>query len=185
MDLSVPRLHSQGVPGQDGVLVRGTLMRVLGVDPSVTATGLVLISTDEAWISTKVLHSPELKGIVRLQYLANSFDSFLEAHTPDMAVIEGYVRGSFSVITNVEIGILLRMKLHERYIPWYVCPPTVLKKWVAGSGRAQKSDMAVAVKDRWQFVSPSDDVVDAYGLAKIAELVATSGVSALKGIVRG
>jgi Holliday junction resolvasome RuvABC endonuclease subunit len=160
-------------------------MHLLGVDPSVTATGLVLISTDEGYISTKVLHSTEHRGIVRLQLLAESFDSFLETYTPDMAVIEGYVRGSFSVITNVEIGILLRMKLHERNIPWYVCPPTVLKKFVAGTGRAKKPDMAIAVKDRWGFVSPSDDVVDAYGLAKIAELVAQSGVSALKGIVRG
>lgn len=160
-------------------------MFVLGIDPSVTATGLVLISTNEGWISTKVLQYPEHKGIVRLQLLAESFDSFLKTYAPDMAVIEGYVRGSFSVITNVEIGILLRMKLHERNIPWYVCPPTTLKKWVAGKGTAKKPEMAIAVKDRWQFVSPSDDVVDAYGLARVAELVATSGASALKGVVRG
>ena len=160
-------------------------MHLLGVDPSVSATGLVLLSTDEGWISTKVLHFPEHKGIVRLQLLAESFGSFLDSYTPDMAVIEGYVRGSFSVITNVEIGVLLRMELHRRNIPWYVCPPTVLKKFVTGKGRAEKKEMAVAVKDRWQFVSPSDDVVDAYGLARVAELVATSGASALKGVVRG
>jgi crossover junction endodeoxyribonuclease RuvC len=159
-------------------------VNVLGIDPS-TSTGLVLIDTTNAWISTKVLQFPDQRGIVRLQSIAESFSSFLDTYTPDMAVIEGYVRGSFTVITSVEIGVLLRMELHRRNIPWYVCPPTVLKKWVTGKGTAKKPDMAEAVKGRWQFVSPSDDVVDAYGLARVAELVALNGASALNGVVRG
>lgn len=48
-----------------------------------------------------------------------------------------------------------------------VAPPTV-KKFVTGSGRADKGKMMLAVYMRWKFEVPNHDVADAYTLARIA-----------------
>ncbi|WP_330481350.1 hypothetical protein [Streptomyces sp. NBC_00724] len=48
-----------------------------------------------------------------------------------------------------------------------VAPPSV-KKFVTGSGRADKDKMMLAVYMRWQFEAPNHDVADAYTLARIA-----------------
>lgn len=48
-----------------------------------------------------------------------------------------------------------------------VAPPSV-KKFVTGSGRADKDKMMLAVYMRWKFEAPNHDVADAYTLARIA-----------------
>ncbi|MCX5318137.1 hypothetical protein [Streptomyces sp. NBC_00154] len=45
--------------------------------------------------------------------------------------------------------------------------PTSVKKFVTGSGRADKDKMLLAVYMRWQFEAPNHDVADAYTLARI------------------
>jgi len=53
---------------------------------------------------------------------------------------------------------------------WMEVPVTVLKKWTAGKGNAKKDQMALAVKQRWGYESHSDDIIDAYALARMGQL---------------
>ena len=143
-------------------------MRVLGVDPA-TKSGLVFIDGTEVY--TSVLRNEHLKGIARVHWIRGKFEEYLDSHDAiDCAYCEGYAYANkFTLATLIEIGINLRLSLYERHIPCYICPPSVLKKWATGNGRAKKPEIATVVKARWGFESPSDDVIDAYCLAKMAQ----------------
>lgn len=86
--------------------------------------------------------------------------------------MEGYnIKNKYNLILMAEIGTILRNALYQAGVEWWDVPPTVLKKWTTGKGTAKKSDMAVAAQERWQFVHPSDDAVDAYALARLGQSV--------------
>lgn len=149
-------------------------MNVLGCDPS-TKSGLVYIS--DGLVSTTVLRNTSLKGIARVRWIRQNFDLYLDLIPAiDCAVIEGYAYANkFTLATLIEIGINMRLSLYERQIPCYICPPSVLKREATGKGNSKKPEVALAVKEKWGFDSPSDDVVDAFVLAKIAETCANGG----------
>lgn len=154
-------------------------MRFLGIDPS-TKTGLAYIDGKE--ISTTVIQHVGLKGIARVRAIRQSFTSYMHAHNPSIVVIEGYAyANSFTLCTLVEIGCVFRLAMYETGVPCYICPPSVLKKFATGKGVASKSEIAAAVKSRWGLENPSDDVVDAFVLAKIAEALASDD-QAVKGL---
>lgn len=143
-------------------------LKVLGVDPS-TKSGLVYMDGPEVYAS--VLRNESLKGISRVEWIRKSFEAYLDTHPEiDCAVIEGYAYANkYTLSTLVEIGINLRLSMYRRGIPCYICPPSVLKKVATGKGNAKKPEVAAGVLSKWGYTSPSDDVVDAYVLAKIAQ----------------
>lgn len=143
-------------------------MRVLGVDPA-TKSGLVFIDGTEVY--TSVLRNEHLKGIARVHWIRGKFEEYLDSHDAiDCAIIEGYAYANkYTLATLIEIGVNLRLSLYERHIPCYICPPSVLKKYATGKGNAKKPEVAAGVLAKWGFVSPSDDITDAYVLAKIAQ----------------
>ena len=155
-------------------------MKILGVDPS-TYTGLCLLENDQH--KTKLLHFDKARGFERLHLIAQSFNNTVKEWSPDLVVIEGYAYGNVgSLVTLVEIGTLLRKTLYDGKISWYDAPPTLLKKFATGKGNANKAAIAIAVKQRWGFESKSDDVVDAYGLARLGQSLASGDETFLKGV---
>jgi Holliday junction resolvasome RuvABC endonuclease subunit len=80
----------------------------------------------------------------------------------------------FHIAENTAV---LKYLLHESNIPIEIVPPTVLKKFATGSGRAKKEDMHIAFKeqtgialtDRAKIGNPYSDLVDAYFLARYGE----------------
>jgi crossover junction endodeoxyribonuclease RuvC len=159
--------------------------RILGVDPS-TKTGLIMLDQFKLETYSRVLTSDE-RGVHRLLSIEQQFRNTLDQWKPTLAVIEGYgYANKFTLTLMVEIGVLMRIQLHKHGIPWYIVPPTVLKKFSTGNGAAPKAAVAKAVEERWKWGSPSDDLVDAYVLARIGEELSVNGVtSKLKGIQSG
>lgn len=155
-------------------------MKILGVDPS-TYTGLCLLDGEAQ--TTKLLHFDKAKGFQRLHLIAQSFNNMVQEWSPDLVVIEGYAYGNVnSLVTLVEIGTLIRKSLYDAKISWYDAPPSVLKKFCTGKGNANKAAIAKAVQERWGFSSKSDDVVDAYGLARLGQSLASGDETFLKGV---
>ena len=159
-------------------------MKSLGIDPS-TKTGIVLL--DGQLMTHGVVQPKGYEGTARIAKIRDEFMNLLLDFKPDIAVIEGYAYGNkFTLSLMVEINSCMRLCLHDLGIEWYIAPPTVLKKYVTNSGSAKKPQIAEAVKNRWGFVSPSDDVVDAYVLAQMGKDLAANGVTPLlKGVERG
>lgn len=162
-------------------------MRVLGIDPSASKTGLVLLNGKT--VEHSLIVTPKaMKGMARVQLIADLFATFLDQWKPTTAAIEGYGYASPSLSISVEVQAFLRMALHVRVVPWYIVPPSTLKKYATGAGGAEKDKVSRIVKTRWGFEAPSDDVVDAYVLAKIGEDIASNnGVPGphLQGVSRG
>jgi Holliday junction resolvasome RuvABC endonuclease subunit len=132
----------------------------------------------------KVVEFPKERGFIRLQMIAAEVERTIEIWNPDLCAIEGYAfaRNVDSYTRLVECGTVIRQVLYRRKLPWIEVSPTTLKKWVTGKGNAKKEDMAVSVKEKWDYKSPSHDIVDAYALARLAqlpmvELVSLSGVT--------
>lgn len=160
-------------------------MRVLGLDIS-TYCGCAAI--DNETNLTKLIHFKESKGFKRLQLIEQSIGNLLDEWRPDKVVIEGYALGSTNnLVLMVEVGTVVRRQIHQRGLgPWWVCPPSQLKKWVTGKGNAKKPDMAAAVLGKWGFSSASDDIVDAFALAKLGHALEADPdlYKTLKGVVR-
>lgn len=156
-------------------------MRVLGVDSS-TKTGLVFLETGKPPRSA-VLTVPNLKGMARLSEIAARFSDYLDTLPEvDAIAMEGYAyANAYTLTTLVEIGAVFRLELYRRKLPCYIVPPSVVKKFATGKGNSKKPEMASAVELRWGFTDPSDDVIDAYVLARIAEQM-VSGTQPIIGV---
>ena len=144
-------------------------MKTVGLDIS-TCTGMALVGEDED--RGKTIAVPDERGFLRVQLIANDVAQTLQVWQPAFAAIEGYAycKNISAFVTLVTIGTMIRSTLHQLHIPWVEVPPTVLKKWTTGKGNATKDDMAYHVMNRWDFKSPSHDIVDAFALAQMAQL---------------
>lgn len=161
------------------------MTRVLGIDPSLTSTGVALIDADLRATTYRVESAPPKRGRgdktaptlperrERIRAVVErATELVLPAHPRvDLAVIEGPSYGSVGA-GQWERGwlwgaIVDRLILAE--VPVAVVPPTVRAKWATGSGAAGKSPVAVHLSRMWPNVPEdvSDDVWDALALASI------------------
>jgi crossover junction endodeoxyribonuclease RuvC len=147
--------------------------RVMGVDPN-SYMGVVVLQGGKL-VDSKQVNFPEDKGFTRLQYFGQSIRALLDQWSPDAVFIEGYAFANrFTLVKVVEFGTVIRTALHEGKHSWWSVQPSALKKFTTGKGNAKKPEMKAAVEAKWNFKSTSDDVVDAYALARFGWEVATS-----------
>lgn len=158
-------------------------MKTVGLDPS-TCTGMAMVGDGED--RGKTVELPRERGFLRLQLIADDIAGTINVWEPEFVAIESYafVRNIDAFVRLVEVGTAIRMALREQGFSWVDVPPTVLKKWTTGSGNAGKPEMALAVKTRWGFESPSYDIVDAYALAQMAQL-GWQGILSVRGVKVG
>lgn len=140
----------------------------VGIDPSLTGTGLVALSGDKSY--SKVIHTKE-RGLERMKLICDEVEQFLDYHDTEIACIEGFSYGSKgkAIYEIGGLGYLLRMILYNKDYEWYEIPPSTLKKFATGKGNAKKHEVAVAVQKRWGFEAPTEDEIDAYVLARMAQ----------------
>jgi crossover junction endodeoxyribonuclease RuvC len=140
---------------------------VCGIDPS-TSTGMVMLDmANPARHWAKNIEFKKARGFPRLKLIEQEVRATLTEWQPDVVYIEGYgFKNQYTLVCLVEIGSRIREALHDLDHHWVEVAPTQLKKWITGSGNADKKKMAVSVQERWQFNSKSDDVIDAFALAQ-------------------
>ena len=157
-------------------------MYVLGIDPSLTGTGVVAYDGKiHKFISVT---SDPAKGVgprmARFSAMVAAIKEFIYTLRIDAEVsqanIEGYSFGSKGGLSwdRAEFGGLLRSMLCEINLNVREIAPTSLKKFVSGKGGADKPAMMLACYKRWgvEFEGKNaNDLVDAYGLARMAWLM--------------
>jgi Holliday junction resolvasome RuvABC endonuclease subunit len=113
-------------------------MRIVGIDASLTATG-VCLPTGE----TLVIEPKKLRGAERLNFILESIADLLTHHKIDMVIIEGYSFGSQgrAVFQIGELGGVIRLALYQEGIPCVEVPPSCLKKYICGKGNASKDEV--------------------------------------------
>lgn len=153
-----------------------------------TYIGMAQTVPESEQFMTKAIHHKGVKGLVRVEKLRNSASNVLDEFEPTVAFIEGYGLGNqFTMKEMVEVGTVVRLELLRRGIPWYEIPPTTLKKWLTGSGKAKKPDMKAAVLSRFGFTSKSDDVIDGVALNRMGAAFLSGSLTdeQKKSVVRG
>jgi len=140
-------------------------VRFIGIDPS-TKTGFVALDEHGA-----VLRAKELTGVgsVDPKRMITLIDEVIDhIQRDDVICIEGFGFASQQAIQLGGIGWGLRMALARRVLPYYEASPSQVKKFATGKGNAKKEDMVLPIYKHWDFEHSSDNVRDAYVIARIA-----------------
>lgn len=141
-------------------------MRFVGIDPS-TKTGFVALDADG-----NVLRQKELTGVgdADPKRMVTLIDEIMAHLQPDdLVCIEGFGFASQQAVQNGGIGWGIRMAMFRRGWSYVEVAPSQLKKYATGKGNTKKENMAVPIFKRWGFEDTSNNVTDAYVLARIAE----------------
>ncbi|GIO03444.1 hypothetical protein NW801_13465 [Brevibacillus laterosporus] len=153
-------------------------MRFVGIDPS-TKTGFVALDEQGKVLRAKEITGAGSKDPYRMRTMIE--DLMCHIHPCDLICIEGFGYASQQAIQNGGIGWGIRMALDKLGIDYKDIAPNTVKSFVGvtgwtgekGSkvrlqGKAKKDAVAVAVEEMFGYIHPSDNVIDAYVLARIA-----------------
>lgn len=158
------------------------MTRILGLDVSLTATGLAkLHSTDDGWTleTSRYRTNPHPKGVTRaLLERMNRIQShcWTAASTADLVVIEGPAFASVGSASKDLMGLwwLTYAAVCGVSQNVVIVPPSTLKKWATGKGNASKGQVAVGIhrtfpQERFgiDFAAVDDNEIDAAALAGI------------------
>lgn len=147
---------------------------VVGIDPSLTGTGLAIITNN-----TPQLHTIASRGkrddtwqqrAHRLTELRNNTMGLIPRNT-ELCVIEGpaYAAQGAGIHDRAGYWWMLYQALTALKIPTAVCPPTTRAKWATDKGNAGKADVAMAITKLWPNTTiRGDDQADALCFATIA-----------------
>lgn len=141
----------------------------VGVDPS-SKTGLVKVDMASGEVKTR----KELTGIGSVDPKRNVslIDEIMDHIQPgDIIGIEGYSYGSKGkgVSFQFELGGMLREWLYRRKLNYTIITPSQLKKFATGKGNTPKDAMGVPIFKRFGFEDRSNNITDAFILAKIVQ----------------
>lgn len=145
-------------------------MSFLGVDQSLAATGLCLLSPDGDVVELITVDPGDLVDGKRLVAIKNAVVSLCRRVDWKIAgaAMEGYSIGSINKPFLLgEVGGIIKLTLADNAIPYVVVPPVIVKMFATGTTGAKKERMEDAAKALG--ASPdNDNEADAYFLARVA-----------------
>lgn len=150
-------------------------MKVIGIDPSLTATGVAIIDDGEPLLACEVLRirsvGKRLDSLTmrrsRLTFITRTLGEMAERHQPDLVVIEAPAYGAPGGSTHDRSGLwwLIVYALGARHRLVEISPPARVK-YGTGKGNAPKDQVLAAVVRRYPLVMVDDNnQADAFLLA--------------------
>lgn len=167
----------------------------LGIDPAMTGTGMVLLNARARVLAKKrIVVSPGRGSTAeKIQAAVHDTDSraslglmSTRLSTEEKLTIEHAATYQGCLYLAIEqpllrgYGALERAALYGaflyRFDRWrsnwttriFEVAPKTLKKWATGNGSASKAEVRAAISREYAFADPSQDIVEAYALARIA-----------------
>ncbi len=148
-------------------------MRILGVDPGLSTTGIGLIEASGQqmhaldWLTIET--SPALALPDRLCELGKDFSGLLADLRPDLAIVEQvfFAKNARTAISVAHARGVLLMHLTQAGVPVVEITPMQLKAAITGDGGADKQQIG-AMLLRWlalEEVPTPADAADALALA--------------------
>ena len=145
---------------------------ILGIDPSLTSTGCVVLdASGQPKLLKAIVTKPGQfeNDLDRLLYIKNAVVKICKTFNVMTACMEGLSYGSTgsSLFQLGGLNYLLREAFHDMGIPYTIIQPKQLKKFAAGNGNANKLKMVDAVNTRWgqSLQLKHHDIADAFALA--------------------
>lgn len=143
--------------------------KIVGLDLSLTSTGISSIVTNENFIVTRVEKTNNSMSYMnRYNKLVESIKREIPEDKDAIFFIEGYSFGSFGKSSSasylIELSGILKYDLWMAGMPYITVPPTLLKKFITGKGNAKKEDIKLHIYKRYGMEFSVSDAADAYGL---------------------
>lgn len=155
---------------------------ILGIDPSLTSTGLALVDDGEV-IATANIKSTGKRGATYDDWMARIDKVHAEVYAVlnewgserliELAVIESPSHGSKFGNPHERAGLWWRIysDLTKHRVPIKTLAPKSRAKFITGSGNADKTEVLAAARERWGEIA-NHDIADAVGLAMWGETAA-------------
>lgn len=143
-------------------------IRFCGIDPS-SKTGFVILDSNGDVVISEEVKAGTTDDPARMIEIAKTVIYHLNPKT-DKVVIEGFAYASKGRSSDFQYGLgwLIRAFLHMEKIKYVEATPSQLKKFACNKGNAKKDDLVLPIYKKWGFESWSDNIRDAYVLARMA-----------------
>lgn len=145
-------------------------MRIVGIDPSLSSTGVAVLDTGRLPLVFSVQVSGRRAATVaergqRIETIA--MDATAPADDADLVVIEAPAFNFPGGSTWDRAGLWWRMvgRLSRYDMPVAEVSPTTRAKWATNRGNASKQPVKAAVEQLWSLRTRNDDEADALALA--------------------
>src|SRR3990167_3809731 len=158
----------------------------LGLDLSLTGTGLVILNEKKEVVEQKLIKSKktgdtpkeELERLIgireEIQTIVDDVSNNFKRSRPKMAAIEGpafMVRNATALVQLGALSYMIRELLYARSIPFVIVAPTTLKKFITGKGSSDKNVVLMEIFKRYGQTFTDDNLGDAYALARVADTI--------------
>lgn len=155
-------------------------MNIMGLDISLTGTGLVVLNDKLEIVRQSLITSkPIADRFNRFHGILDSIMSDVRTHQPKIVIIEGYSYNSNggSMFDRAELGGIIKKALWDKKVKFEELAPTSLKKFITGKGNAPKELMMLKTFKKFGVEFSDNNLCDAYGLARYGyEYLVSSGV---------
>lgn len=151
-------------------------MTTIGIDPSLTATGVVVI-VDGRVVEEKLIKSVKMGDaprdeLVRLRHIVDGIVEVLSRHQPDIVLMEGLAfmaRNTTALVQLAGLNYFIRHELGK--MRWHIVPPSTLKKFLTSKGNSDKNVVMMSILRDYGLEFPNDNLADAFGLAALGAAV--------------
>lgn len=143
-------------------------LRVLGIDQSLTSSGIALFEPDDGKVLLGRVQTGRLRGHDRLAGILGAVNDW--ATGCDVVVIEGLSFGAkgSALLDLAGLSWLIRHELWATGKPYAIVDPATRAKYITGNGSAGKDECLLAVARRFPDVPVSgNDQADALTLLQM------------------
>lgn len=147
-------------------------MRIIGIDPGLTKTGVGIIEVKNnsiSYIYSQTIYSDATQDIsIRLKYFYDNLTTIIQTYQPSISAIEETFLNS-NPATSLKLGhargcLILTLALNNLKV--YEYSATKIKKTITSNGRAEKQQIQAMVKILLPKANfKSEDEADALAVA--------------------
>jgi Holliday junction resolvasome RuvABC endonuclease subunit len=154
---------------------------VVGIDPSVTSTGIAWQDLKTGELRHYLIRLGKLRDPERVSLIATLCGSLIWTRHNTLVAIEGHGPQQGNGLVNIALHWMIRdsVRLNGIDCAVVVVPPMTLKKFVADSGRAEKSEVGAHIMRRWGTVLGGrvlpEDAAEAFALLQAGRCKAGIG----------
>lgn len=151
-------------------------MKFIGLDPSLTGTGIICLNEKGELEDEQLIKSPASMDIEdRLKTINNIIQTLLDKYQDKkhklFINIEGlsYQSTGDSFTQLAGLHYFIRINLYKKFdLEYMIIAPKTLKKFVTGNGNSKKELMLLEVYKHWGVSFKDHNLADAYGLARMS-----------------
>ena len=142
----------------------------VGIDPSINATGLIVLDSNANIIEQKLFSVKSEKfeeGLLKYEQEIGFIPKIINLQS---VYLEGpaYQATGQVILQMGALHFMTRLFLFKNRVNYKIIAPGTLKKFVTGKGNSKKDLMLLKVYKRWGVEFDDHNLCDAYGLARMA-----------------